>query len=150
MLVTDMILDADQWAIPEELPEVTLRAQTPETRAEILAFVAAEHPSFSQYYKAPKEGTDVYAVTKQGQLVGAVLIEKQPGAAESSADGALACLVTAKHLRGQRLGSAAIVESALALRELGFRRVIAEYVASIELYSRLGFRVWRTRDVASE
>lgn len=150
MEVTDMILDADQQIISNDLPDVALRPLTQQTRTMILSFVKTEHVSFLQYYESPKVGTDVYMIMHNGEMVGAVLIEKQPGAAESTSDGAIACLIISKHFRGQRLGSAAIVACCNKLREIGFQRVIAEWVASIELYKRLGFRIWKTREIGSE
>jgi ribosomal protein S18 acetylase RimI-like enzyme len=150
MEVTDMILDVGQLAINHDLPAITLMPQTPETRTAILRFVAAEYPQFSQYYESPRAGTSIYAVMHKGQMVGAVLIEKKPRAAESSTDGAIACLVTAEDLRRQGIGSAAIVACCMELREQGFIRVIAEWVASVELYRRLGFRIWKTREISLE
>src|SRR5688572_21651497 len=99
-----MILDVGQLATNHDLPAIALLPQSPETRGAILDFVAAEYPQFSQYYASPRAGTAVYAVMRAGQMVGAVLIEHKPRAAEAPTDGALACLVTAEHLRGQRLG----------------------------------------------
>jgi hypothetical protein len=44
-------------------------------------------------------------------------------------------------------GSAAIVACCRELHSRGFERVIAEWVVSVPLYERLGFRVWRIRDI---
>ncbi len=148
--VTDMILDIGQLDTGCTLPAVTLRLQTPETKAGILRFVATEHARFSRYYESPRVRTDVCAAMCKGQMVGSVLIEKEPKAAVTSTDGAIACLITAEALRGQGIGSAIIVACCIELRGQGFRRVIAEWVASIELYRRLGFRVWKTREMSLE
>ena len=150
MEVTDMILDVEQLVTTHELPTVALRSQMLQTRVEVLCFVAAEHPPFLQYYESPRAGTDVYAVMSSEQMVGVVLIEKEPRAAVTPTDGAIACLVIAERLRGERLGSAAIVACCNQLRAYGFQRVIAEWVWSIELYGRLGFQVWKTREIGTE
>lgn len=148
MEVTDMILDTDKLVIDSKLPVVTLLLISPETRESILSFVKKEHASFLQYYETPKVGTYVYTILHEGQMVGSVLIEKQPDSADTSTDGAIACLIIAQHLRGQKIGSAAIAACCLKLKELGFRRVIAEWVASIELYKRFGFQFWKTREIS--
>jgi len=150
MEVTAMILDFGQLDTDHALPAVTLRLQTSETRAGILRFVATEHARFSRYYESPPARTDVCAAMCKGQMVGSVLIEKEPKAAVTPTDGALACLVTAECPRGQRIGPETIVACCIELREQGFQRVIAEWVASIELYRRLGFRVWKTREMRLE
>lgn len=150
MEVTDMILDTNKLVTSNELPIVTLSLISPETREMILNFVKKEYESFLKYYEFPKAGTEVYAILYNNQMVGTVLLEKQPGAAVTNTDGAIACLVIAEHLRGRKIGSAAIIASCLKLQSLGYQRVIAEWVASIDLYKRLGFRVWKTREISSE
>lgn len=150
MEVTDMIFDVEQLVSVRALPTVTLRLQAPETRVAILEFVAVEHPPFSRYYESPRAGTDIYAVLNGELMVGAVLLEKAPRAAITPSDGAIACLIIAGRLCGQRLGSAAIVACCHRLRAQGFRRVIAEWVWRIALYNRLGFRVWKTRAITTE
>jgi len=147
MEVTDMILDIAQLVTADDLPTVTLHLETPAIRAALRDFVAAEHPPFSRYYASPPAGTDMYAVMAGERLVGAVLLEQAPRSADLPTDGALACLVIAARLRGQRLGSAAIVTCCQRLGAQGCRRVIAEWVWSVALYSRLGFRIWKTRQV---
>jgi ribosomal protein S18 acetylase RimI-like enzyme len=150
MEVTDMILDIDKLVINNKLSAVTLRIISPKTREMILNFVEKEYESFLKYYESPKVGTEVYAILYNNQMVGTVLIEKQPSAAVTKTDGAIACLVIAKHMRDKMFGSAAIVAACLELQSQGYQRVIAEWVASMNLYRRLGFRVWRTREISSE
>jgi uncharacterized membrane protein len=83
-------------------------------------------------------------------MVGVVLIEKYPRAALTPTDGAIACLITAARLRARRLGSAAIVACCRQLQAQGFERVRAEWVWSVAHYGRLGFRIWKTRDITPE
>jgi len=149
MKVTDMILDIDKLVNNNKLPTITLQLISPETKEAILNFVGKEYSSFLKYYETPKEGVDIYSVIYKGQMVGTVLLERQTSTAEASTDGAIACLIIAKHLRGQQIGSATIVASCLKLQSQGYQRVIAEWVASIDLYRRLSFRVWKTREISS-
>ena len=60
----------------------------------------------------------------------------------------LACLIVAKQLRGSKLGTAAICAVCVELQSRGFDRVIAEWVASVALYERVGFRIWRVGSLA--
>lgn len=145
-----MILDTNKLVVGNDLPIVTLRLISPETREMILNFVKKEYESFLKYYESPKVGTEVYAILYNEQMIGTVLIEKQPNAAVTPTDGAISCLVISRHMRGKKLGSAAIVATCLELQSQGYQRVIAEWVASIELYRRLGFRVWKTREISLE
>ncbi len=145
-----MILDVNELVVNDKLPDVTLYLLSTETRETILSFVKKEYESFLKYYKSPKVGTEVHAILHNNQMVGTVLIEKQPNAAEALTDGAIACLIIAENMRGKKFGSAAIVAACQELQSQGFQRVIAEWVASIDLYRRLGFRVWKTREISSE
>jgi GNAT superfamily N-acetyltransferase len=78
---------------------------------------------------------------------GTVLLERSPDAAEERTDGALACLIVADALRGHGIGTRAIAVAATALVQQGCKRVIAEWVASVPLYQRLGFTVWKQRTI---
>jgi hypothetical protein len=149
MEVTDMILDIAELETPDGLIEVTLARPTGGGRAEVLAFVRSEFGRFLRYYESPGPDTDVYAIASQERMIGTVLLERKPKAAVTQTDGALACLVIGQRWRRSGFGSAAVVASSRELERMGFQRVIAEWVASIGLYQRLGFRVWRTREITS-
>jgi GNAT superfamily N-acetyltransferase len=145
--VTDMIIGTRDLRIPPGQPEVTLVAQLPSTRAAVLALVERHHPGFTEYFRTPPAGTTICQVVLDGDVVGAVHVEVAPRSAESAADGALGCLVVVEEARGRGVGSAAIAACVAELGRAGFDRVIAEWVASVPLYERLGFTVWRTREV---
>ena len=139
MKITDMILEVGNLSTPSGLPDVQLIAQTPETRDGVLAFVEEQFSKFSQYYMAPPPTTTVYAIVHENTMIGTVLVEERPTAAVLDTDSAIACVVVDRSLNGQGFGSAAIVESCSELARRGFERVIAEWVASVSLYERLGF-----------
>lgn len=148
--VTDMILEANDLQRPSGMPKVTLEVMTDATRRTIIDFVRREHDTFTRYYETPKYGTTVCQVKYDGHMIGAVLLERIPDAAESPSDGALACLVISEAMRGEGLGSAAITAAAEALILQGCSRVIAEWVASVALYERLGFKFWKRRTITTD
>ena len=150
MLVTDMIWNGNGPHPIDVTDDVTLLELLPGEREAVLTLVGDNAPQFSEFYEKRPESTRVYGIERDGQLVGAVLIEERPRAAESPKDGALGALVVAKQLNGQGVGSAAIVRCCDILAERGFDRVIAEWVASVPLYKRLGFEVWKHREIAGE
>ena len=55
----------------------------------LLRLVAQEHPQFLRYYESPTSGTTLCSVQHAGDLVGGVLLEREPAAAESDRDAAL-------------------------------------------------------------
>lgn len=150
MHVTDMILDVDDLRLPSKLDQIELTPGAPDEHADILSFVASEHSRFVQYFESPPPTTTVCSIMRDDRRIGAVLLEEAPAAAESSEDAALACLVITHPLRGEGLGSCAIAACARELQSRGFKRVIAEWVASVALYERLGFRTWRTREIEED
>jgi GNAT superfamily N-acetyltransferase len=114
----------------------------------LVQLVAHEHPPFLHYYESPTSGTTLCSVQHAGALVGGVLLERDPAAAESDRDAALAALFIAGNQRNRGLGSAAIVAASRLLLGEGYERVLAQWVWSVQLYERLGFEYWRTRSVA--
>lgn len=149
MLVTDMIWTRGSRPAIRTLTGVELAERSQTDRA-VLELVRKNAPQFSKYYSAPPLATGVHAIQHHGYLVGAVLLEAQPKAAETAHDGALGCLVVESHMNGQGIGSAAIVRCCERLAARGFRRVIAEWVASVPLYQRLGFVVWKQREIPND
>jgi GNAT superfamily N-acetyltransferase len=150
MQVTDMILDVDDLRIPANLNQIELTPQAHGEHSDILNFVASEHSRYVQYFETPPPTTTVCSVMRDGRRIGAVLLEENPAAAESPEDAALACLVITNPLRGEGLGTRAIAACARELQSRGFKRVIAEWVASVALYERLGFRIWTIREIEDD
>jgi GNAT superfamily N-acetyltransferase len=144
--VTDMIVAPADLVAPDD-PPVTLVAQLPSTRAAILRLVEEHHAEFAPWFADPPPASTVCAIVLDGEVVGAVILELAPRSAETPADAALGYLVVARQHRGRGVASAAIAACVADLGRAGCGRVIAEWVASVPLYERLGFRVWRTRTV---
>jgi GNAT superfamily N-acetyltransferase len=142
-----MLLNADDLVRPDFAQAVLVQAATAEVRPVLLHFVAAQHPDFSTFYESPKPQTTALGAWVDGQLVGAVLLEEEPESADSGADAALACVVIDHQLRSKGYGSAVIHEVCQLAIARGYRRIIAGWVASESLYSKLGFHRWRTREV---
>jgi GNAT superfamily N-acetyltransferase len=113
----------------------------------LLRLVAQEHPPFLPYYESPTSGTTLCSVQHAGVFAGGVLLEREPAAAESDRDAALAALFIAGNQRNRGLGSAAIVAVSRLLLSEGYERVLALWVWSVQMYERLGFEFWRTRSV---
>lgn len=141
-----MILAVGQLIVPDE-PAVELVDAQRSERDDLLRMVAVEHARFSPYYESPGPATTPYAITAAGHMVGGVLLQRRPEAAESKDDAGLAALYIHTARRNQGLGSVAIGAAAQLLADEGFQRIIAEWVWSIPMYERLGFQVWRTRTV---
>lgn len=147
MLVTDMIWTSGRLPTVDVLPDVLLMERRPGERSAVRVLVQENAPQFLKFYDDPPETTRVYGIERSGRLVGTVLLEDRPRAAETRHDGALGALVVSKHMNGQGIGSAAIVRCCETLAGRGFDRVIAEWVASVPLYERLGFDVWKHREI---
>ena len=145
--VTDMILNSGDLRVPTAGPLIAFEPMKSVDRDAVMQFVQTEHPTFGKFYLAPKEGATVFVVNADGVLAGTVLLERSPEAAEFATDGALACVITASALRNKGIGSATIAACSSELLSQAFTRVIAEWVASIPLYERLGFKIWRTRQI---
>lgn len=142
--VTDMILTVSALREPIDLLTVDLDLDVEDIDS-VLAFLRAEHPAFLPYYAEPAHGSTIYSASQNDQIVAVWLLEELAADAETGSDGAIGALVVARSCRGRGIGSAAIVRCCQELRLRGFVRVIASWVASVGLYERLGFHVWRTR-----
>jgi ribosomal protein S18 acetylase RimI-like enzyme len=148
--VTDMILNVSDLRETGDIASgVSIAAWTSTTAPDVLAVVARGKPSFLTYFENAPESTVVCAIRRGGDTVGAVLLDTVPERAERPTDGALACLVIDPELQGHGLGTAAIVAICREMSARGFDRVIAEWVISVPLYERLGFRVWRIRNISA-
>jgi predicted N-acetyltransferase YhbS len=147
--VTDMIMRSQALHLAGS-DSIDLRAVAGNELDAVKQLVRSEHPRFSGYFESPKPNTTVCAIQHEDVLIGAVLLEGTPDAAESSKDAALACLVVHHDLRNKGIGSMAIIACCNALFRRGFERVIAEWVASVPMYKRLGFDIWRTRVIDPE
>lgn len=141
--VTDMFVTAPNLVASVE-PAVHVVEVEPGERS-LLRLVAEEHPPFLSYYEDPTTGTTLASIEHAGAFVGGVLLERQPSAAESDRDAALAALFIAGDQRDHGLGSAAIVAASRLLLHEGYDRVLAQWVWSVKMYERLGFEFWRTR-----
>jgi GNAT superfamily N-acetyltransferase len=142
---TDMILEISDLVVVPDGPAVELIEVGPNNLPEVLDLVASGQQSFLQYYESPSPGAVVCGVYETGDLIGAVMLQLESEARESSADAALAALVIAEEHRGRGLATATIGAAARMLGTAGFRRVIAEWVWSKRAYERVGFTAWRTR-----
>lgn len=141
-----MVLNVRQLIVPAG-PVVRLTHARQEQRDDLLQLVATEHAPFVPYYESPGPSTTPYAIMRTGDMVGGVLLQRSPEAAESTDDAGLAALFIRAARRDQGLGSVAIAAAVRLLAGEGFQRIIAEWVWSIPMYQRLGFQFWRTRRV---
>lgn len=84
-----MVVTVQQLIAPVE-PAVELAHAQQNQGDDLLRLVAAEHTPFLPYYESSGPATAPYAITYTGHMVGGVLLQRRPEAAESKDDAGLA------------------------------------------------------------